>query len=113
MHAAELFVFIRAEFRDDEVTCFAEEKTSIVVLHHESMAPAHRPAAGRRECFPEALAGFEVQATKLAIATRAVNISALDQRCGHHTVQAISVLLTDFLALPGQRGLIGIDTQCQ
>src|SRR5262245_3276541 len=89
--AAEFLVFLRAELRNDEVALFAEDKAAVALLDDKGVAPALGLAAGRREGFPEALAGFQLQAAKLAVAARAVDIAVLDQRRRHDAVQTVRV----------------------
>src|SRR5262245_42428115 len=102
MGAAEFFVLVRREVRDDEVALFAEEKAALALLHHEGVAPARRLAAGWRERFPKPLARLQLQAAELSVAAWAVDVAVLDQWRGHHAMQSIRVHLGDLLALPDE-----------
>lgn len=113
VRATQFVIFLRTEFRDDEVALFAEDETAITALDDEGVAPALGLAAGGRKGFPESLARFQFQTAKLAVAAGAVDVAILDERRGHHAVQSVGFFLTHLLALPDDGRFVGFDAQEQ
>ena len=81
----------RYDFKGTKASIEFETKDAklVLVADDERVAPPGGLAGGGRERFPEAFAGLELQAAKLAVAARAVDEAVFNQGRGHHAVQAV------------------------
>ena len=104
MGAAEFVITLRREARDEQVALLIEDEIAVGVFHEEGVAPADFLAAGRGECFPDALAGVGFEAAELAVTAHTVNVAAFEKRRGHDAVQRVGVALAAFLRAPDHGG---------
>ncbi len=94
MGAADLLVAFGGELGDDEVALLIGEEEAVGVFDDEGIGPAdERAAGGGSHGFPEALAGFELEAAELAVAADAVDVAVLNEGGADKAVEGVGVFL--------------------
>src|SRR5207249_285526 len=89
MRAADLFIALGTQLRDDEIALLIRQEKPIAVHDNEGRRPALLFAAGGNKSLPYTLARIGFEAAELAIAARAVDVAVTDERRCDDTVQRI------------------------